>query len=71
MAFIEDIEEGQLLNTSALDLKIIKYSASKRQILKEMRELNDFTSLRFDQLYQQWKVCNGYLTFFKELKNSL
>lgn len=65
------IDSGPLLDTKSNENKVVNLSDRKRKILKKMRELNQFYGPEFEKLYSEWKSVNGYLTFFKELKNSL
>ena len=65
------IDSGPLLDTKSNENKVVNLSDRKRKILKKMRKLNQFTGPEFERLYQEWKEVTGYLTFFKELKNSL
>ena len=65
------IDSGPLLDTRSNENKVVNLSDRKRKILKKMRELNQFYGPEFEKLYSEWSKVNGYLTFFKELKNSL
>ena len=54
------IEVGSLLNPHSAENKVINLSTRKRIIMKEMRELNNFTGPEFEKLYSEWSKVNGY-----------
>lgn len=65
------IELGSLYDVESVNVVIRSLMGRKRKAMKEMRELKQLSGQRFEELYNEWSKLNGYLTFFKELKNSL
>lgn len=65
------IESGSLMDMDSIRNKIVNLSARKRNVMRDMRKLKQISGSEFEKLYSEWNKVNGYLTFFKELKNNL